>query len=362
MEYICVQFELVQGDKKLLGYGIFEPYQYYSYTFYNINNEQTDNELIITEYIKLLATKSGIKFSDINFIMKLDKPIDTKFLSHFPIILDQKSNEELKIKVDNDKFILFDDADYESDESEQIYSLLKYKEEDEFVFVTECIKDIWDLPANYESVKKILEEIKNKIQNELDNFESVEFWDGTTEEEKLDYKNSLIKCLPWVIDKINKTNNISNTYDETYIKLKKNNTNNKIKYYEYLSRNNLLDKKTCSIKIANQILRKEKLDNPEKFKFNFVITDFSYSKERNGMKHYKIEFTNENEDFKGVFTFDKTGYYSCSGYKSDMKVKFKPEIEFDNEYFEEIFQGDLFYELFGHSSGDDNYDNCNCKN
>lgn len=360
MEYIYAQFEVVLSGKKLLGYGQFEPYQYHSFSFYKINNGKSDKNVITTKYIKLLAFKSDIKFDEINLITILDNQIDTKFLSHFPIILNQKSNPELKIEVDNSKFILFDDLDYESDESEHPCSLIKYKQEDEFIFVTECIKDMWDLPNDPKLSIRILIEAIDKIKNELDDFSSVEFWDGTTEEEKEDYKNSLTKCIPWLTDKIKELESIPCKYDESFVKSKKTSSDNKIKFYKYLIRNKLLDKKTCSIKIANQILRKQKLDNPEKIKYNFVITNFSYSKDRNGMKHYKIEFCNESKDVEGVFTFDKKGYFTCSGYESKMKIKFKSETDLDKEYFKDIFQGDLFYELFGHNSGDDGYDNCEC--
>ncbi len=362
MKYIYAQFELVQGDKKQLGYGIFEPYHYHSYVFYKINNAKSDKNIITTEYIQMLASNSNIQFDEINLITMLNKEIDTKFLIHFPIVLDQNSNLELKINVDKDKFILFDNSDYESDESEHIFSLIRYEKEEEFVFITECIKDIWHLPEDTESAKKILEGALERIKYELNDFGSVEFWDDTTEEEKEDYKKSLTKCLPWMTDKIKEITNKPTQYEESFVKSKTKIINEKINFYRYLNRNKLLDDKTCSIKIANQMLRKEKLADPEKFKYNFVIKEFSYNKERNGMKHYNIQFANETEELEGVFTFDKTGYYSCSGYKSKMEINFEPENDLDKEYFIEIFQGDLFNELFNHSSGDDNYDNCECGN
>lgn len=360
MEYIYAQFEVILSDKKILGYGLLEPYQYHSFYFYKINNGQSDKKIITTKYIKLLAFKSDIKFDNINLITILDKPIDTNFLSHFQIVLDQKSNPELKIEVDNNNFILFDDSDYDSDEPELLLNLEKYKNEEEFETVNDYIKCLYDTPKDLELGKIYLQDALEKAKYELDNFDKIDFCEGTTDEEKETYKGSTSKSISWLFNLINEIDLIPRKYEESFIKSKKTSADKKIKFYEYLARNKLVDKKICSIKIANQILRKEKLDVPEKIKYNFVITDFSYRKDRNGMKHYKIEFTNESEEVEGVFTFDKRGYFTCYGYESNMNIEFEPENDLDKEYFKDIFQGNLFYELFDHSSGDDGYDNSDC--
>jgi len=361
LDYIGVLFEVIKGSDKYLSYGQFEPFSYHSYCFYKKNLGYDDMNLITKEYIELLGTKSTIEFDSINLIQILNKPIDKQYLSYFKIILDQKHDPNLKIELADNKYILFNDLDYDEDETENICSLTIYKNDDDFVFVTECICDLWDLPDDFELAKERLVKGLEKAKNEFENFNRQDFedWD---EDDIINYKNSLESCIPWLNNKITEITNLPKNYDNNFINCKLEHIKNKIRFYNYLITNRLVNKKKCLIKIANQILRKEKLENSNDIKYNFVVTDFEYNKDNCNMKHYIIQFNNLNEQIKGTFYFDKTGYYSCSGYISKMDIKFetqnKQELNINKENMITIFQGDLFYELFGHSSGDDRDDNC----
>lgn len=358
IKYVNVLFELVNGNEKKLAYSQFEPYEFYSYAFMKKNQTKED---IIIDYIGLLVTNANISHDSINIILILDKPIDSQYLLHFGLILDQKTDSNLKINCTDPEYVLFDASDYEADEFEYGYHLVKDIRDDDFEFVTECISDLWDISTDFDQAKEQLEEALKKANDRLKTFDETDFGKWTEEEISIE-KQSLISCIPWITSKIKELEEMPRNYDKSFIELKLKKSRQKINFYEYLKKNKLVKENKCSIKIANQILRQEKLKDLEKIKYNFVIKDFSYKKNNNGMKHYQIKFQDVNEQIEGIYKMDKKGYYSCSGYycKEDIDINSENQIDLDDEYLKDIFQGEIFDELFGHSSGDDRYDNCDC--
>ncbi len=369
LRYKSVIFELVYNNEKKLCYGHFEPFQFYSFSYHKENMlikgrinrwtkfEITDEnkEEIIIQYIKLILSSIEKSFDSINVISMLDKPIKDKYLSHFQFILDQKLNPEIKLVYTEPEFILFDDSDYGSNEEEYLCDLRKYNSDPEFEFVTECICDLYCLPKDFDKAKEKLNKKLQETKEEIENGgpETNEYY---TEEDKNDYLNLVPNAIVWIKKRIDELEKFK-PYDEEFVNNKRENCEKKIKFYNYLKNNNLADKKECMIKIVNQLLRKEKLTNPEKLRYNLVIKDYTYNKERDGIKRLEIKFFNEIKDIEGVYNLEKKGYYGSYGYYSketlEFETKYDQEVILDQEYLKEVFQGDIFYELVGHSSGVD---------
>ncbi len=371
INHFSVLFEVVVGNDKKLSYGLFEPYQFYSYFYfkekiiynesiykYNFKISETDKSNIIIEYIELLLKKSGIIHDSVNLISILSKTIDEQFLNHFDIVMNQITNPDLKIECDKEDFILFDDSDYELDEEEYLCDLRKYSSYPEFQIVTECFCDLYCLPKDFSKAREKLVEALYYINEETKNG-GPDTNDFFTEEDKIKYMNSIPDTIVWLTQRIKELELITEKETESIITdtSKINNVNEKIKFYKYVQRNNLVDKKECLINICNQLLRKEKLNNPEKLRYNLVIKDYTYNKTRDGIKHLEIKFSNVIKDIEGTYKLEKKGAYGSYGYYTkenlEFETKYDQEVLLDQEYLKQVFLNEVFYELVGHSSGVD---------
>ncbi len=367
--YVSVIFELVNGNEKILSYGLFEPYQYYSFSYckeniikkenyykYNFQLSQNDKEQILIEYIKLLSLTSNKSFDSINLISILDKPIDQQYLIHFSFVLDQKSNPELKLISDEPSYILFDDSDYGLDEDECVCDLTKYKYDDDYVFVSECYCPLYSLPKDHAAAKEKLSETLKEISDEVEKG-GPEFEDYWTEEDIINYKNSLPNAINWLTLRIKELESEPKSYTESFVKSILQNCEEKINFYYYLKRKNLVTSDDIKIKICNQILRKQKIRFPNKLRYNFVINNFKFKKDRDTRKHLEINFSNINKNIQGVYNLELRGVYGCYDYSRKETINFETEYDqenvIDQEYLKEVFQDEIFYEIVGHSSGVD---------
>ncbi len=367
LNYISIFFELVNGDEKKLSYGHFEPYQFHSFYYhkekiihgknrytYNFKISASDRENIIIEYVELLLSNTDKPFDSINLISILDKPIEQQYLEHFSFVLDQKSNPELKAICTEPNYSLFDNLDYELDEEEYLCDLRKYSSDSEFELVNECFCDLYCLPKDFDKAREKLTEGLQKINNEIDNGgpDISEFF---CEEDFNKYKNMLPNVINWLTSRIKELENQPKPYEQSYIEHNLKYIDEKIKFYKYLKENDLVSKSEINIKICNQILRMNKIRYPEKIRYNLLIDNFTYKKERDGLKHLQIKFFNVIKDIEGIYNFKLKGVYGGYNYLNEQTLEFNTEysqeVILDEEHLKDIFQGDIFYQLVGYSSG-----------
>ncbi len=368
INYISILFELVNGDEKILSYGNFDPYQFHSFYFYkekiihnknrytyNFKISESDRESIIIEYVELLLSNIDKPFDSINLVSILDKPIDQQYIGHFPFVLDQKTNPELKSICTEPNYILFDNLDYGLDEEEYLCDLRKYNYDPEFELVSECFCDLYCLPKDFDKAREKLTKGLQAMKKE--NEDGPDINQFFCEEDFIKYKNMLPDVINWLTLRIKELENEPKPYEESYIKSMVQTIEEKIKFYKYLKQNNLVSKSEINIKICNQILRMNKIRYPEKIRYNLLIDNFTYKKDRDGLKHLHIKFFNVNKDIEGEYKFKLKGAYGGYNYINEQTLEFNTEysqeVILDEEHLKDIFQGDIFYQLVGYSSGSD---------
>ena len=381
VSYKYMLFEIIDNKSSTIGYAVLDMINYHASNNFNKHDNSINshnNEYI--NFINLLLKKKLIisKPIQINIIQQLYGEIESKYHSHFPIIIDQKQNPLLKIESDDyDKYFISGngdvdgygdgdgdvdgdgdrngdvdrdvDGDYDNDEYEYIYDpkilsncIDESGEFDEYDFEIGLNK--YDINKSISELESMLEENdfdswknnKNIIMDEF-NMSKNEY---EIELEKIIKINFFAKKRLGQIDKFKKH------FTEEFVKSKITDAENKINFYSNLCSNphsNNIDITIIKLKIANQICRKFKYKNLEEIKFNFVVSNY-YTKEPNDSDtNYYIKISNQNNSIIGIYEKKQFGD-SNQGYMTDISYSLT-DIDNNDDIIEDNILEKLFDEI-----------------